>query len=110
MRRMILLTALLLAIPAVQADDARDHDRARAALEAGEVMSLPRILDRVEQDYPGQVLEVELERDDGRWLYELKLLQTDGRVLKLEVDARDATVLKVKGRERDEHRDDRRAR
>ncbi len=39
-----------------------DHDRARQALEAGEVLPLRTILDRVEREYPGQVLEVELER------------------------------------------------
>jgi uncharacterized membrane protein YkoI len=40
------------------------------------------------------VLELELERDDGRWIYEIKLLQPGGQVLKLEVDARTAAVLK----------------
>ncbi|HLU77702.1 MAG TPA: PepSY domain-containing protein [Burkholderiales bacterium] len=110
MRRLAWIVTLLLAVSAAQADDARDHDRAREALEAGEVMPLPRILDRVERDYPGRVLEVELERDDGRWLYEIKLLQPDGRVLKLDVDAADARVLKVKGREHHERRDERRSR
>jgi uncharacterized membrane protein YkoI len=42
-----------------------DHDRARQALEAGEVLPLRTILERVEREYPGQVLEVELERDRG---------------------------------------------
>ena len=36
-----------------------DHDRARQALEAGEVLPLRSILERVERDYPGQVLDVE---------------------------------------------------
>jgi hypothetical protein len=108
MRCAALIAALFFALSPAHAGEQRDHDRAREALEAGEVMSLPRILDRVAHDYPGQVLEVELEREDMRWLYEIKLLQTDGRVLKLKVDARDATVFKAKGRDR--RADDKRSR
>jgi hypothetical protein len=42
------------------------------------------------------VLELELERDDGRWIYEIKLLQANGQLLRLEVDAATAQVLQVK--------------
>jgi uncharacterized membrane protein YkoI len=86
------LALALLAGPVAWADS--DHDRARAALVAGEVLPLPTLLERVGRQHPGHVLEVELERDKDRWVYELKLLQPGGSVLKLDVDARDATVLK----------------
>ncbi|NIC40041.1 PepSY domain-containing protein [Aquabacterium sp. A08] len=85
-----LLTGLV--APGAWADS--DHDRARAALVAGEVLPLAEVLQRVARQHPGHVLEVELEREHGRWVYELKLLQADGGVLKLEVDARDGTVLR----------------
>lgn len=74
-----------------------DHERARAALQAGEVLPLPQLLERVARVQPGQVLAVELERDDGRWVYELKLLDPAGRLVKLEVDARSAELLRRKG-------------
>ncbi len=76
-----------------------DHDRARQALAAGEVLPLRTILDRVEREYPGQVLEVELERDGGRWVYEIRTLRSGGALVKLKVDARDGSVLGVKARE-----------
>lgn len=79
------------------ADDARDHDRARQALESGEILPLRTILERVERDYPGQVMEVELDREDGRWRYEIKLLRRDGALVKLVVDARDGRQLRMKG-------------
>lgn len=81
----------------VQAGDSRDHDRARHALEAGEIMPLKAILDRVERDTPGQVIEVELEREAGRWIYEVKLLAAGGSIVELEIDARDGAVLRRKG-------------
>ena len=43
------------------------------------------------------MLAVELEREDGRWVYELKLLDPAGRLVKLEVDARSAELLRRKG-------------
>jgi len=71
-----------------------DHDRARAALQAGEVLPLPVVLERVSRDYPGNVLEVELEREKGLWIYELKILESGGSLLRLKVDARTAELIK----------------
>jgi uncharacterized membrane protein YkoI len=77
-----------------------DHDRARHALEAGEVLPLGTILERLERDHPGQVLDVELdlERRGGveRWVYEVKLLRQSGALVKLEVDARTGAVISRK--------------
>ncbi|MGD2020700.1 MAG: peptidase M4, partial [Thiohalocapsa sp.] len=42
-----------------------DHDRARAALERGEVLPLAEILASVTAQVPGDVVEVELEREHG---------------------------------------------
>lgn len=76
--------------------DSDDHDRARAAVQAGEVLPLGQVLERLQRTHPGQILEVELDREDGRWIYEVKLLQTGGQLLKLELDARTGEVLEVK--------------
>ncbi len=88
----VLFAVLALAAGGVAGGE-RDHDRARAALQAGEVLPLTTILERVAQQHPGQVLGVELEHERGRWIYELKLLESDGVLVELEVDASDATVL-----------------
>lgn len=83
------------------------HDRARQALEAGEVLPLHTILERVERDYPGQVIDVELEREREqgveRWIYEVKILRTGGALVKLKVDARDGRVIGSKTRRGDRH-------
>lgn len=92
-----LLLALLAAIAgaahARDGHDEHDHDRARQAMQAGEILPLKAILARVEKEHPGQVMEVELERREGRWVYEIKLLRAGGALAKLKVDAHDATVL-----------------
>jgi uncharacterized membrane protein YkoI len=78
--------------------DPPDHDRARAALERGEVRPLEEILAAAAAEVPGEVVELELEREHGRWVYELKVIAPDGRVLEVMVDAASARVL---GWERD---------
>ena len=89
-----LMAGLMLAMALPSHADS-DHDRARQALEAGEILPLKTVLERLARDTPGQVMEVELERSGERWIYEIKLLQTGGALIKLKVDARDATVIKA---------------
>jgi uncharacterized membrane protein YkoI len=91
-----LLAGALMSMPAMASD--KDHDRAREAVKAGQVMPLRTVLEYLEREHPGQVLDVELEEEHGRLVYEVKLLQNDGRLLKLELDARTATVLRRKER------------
>lgn len=92
-----LLGAVTFALPTAQADE-DDHDRALEALRRGEVMALSAILDRAARDHPGDLIEAELEHEDGRTLYELKLLTPEGRVLKLEYDARTGDLLTARER------------
>jgi uncharacterized membrane protein YkoI len=91
------LCAVLLACGSAASSAGDDHDRARQALEAGEVLPLRTILERVEREYPGQVIDVELEREHenqrDRWIYEVKVLRSGGSLIKLKVDARDGTIL-----------------
>lgn len=85
-------------VPSASVAGEQDHERARQALERGEVLPLRTILDKIARDYPGEVVEVELERERGTWIYEIELIGADGRLVKLEIDAGSAAVLRVKGR------------
>ncbi len=80
------------------ASDKGDHERALKAVQSGQVLPLAKVLALVEKAHPGQVLEVELEHEKQQWQYEIKLLQPDGRLMKLQVDARTGEVLKRKTR------------
>jgi uncharacterized membrane protein YkoI len=87
-RRLLPFLALplpLLARPA--AAERRDHERARAALEAGQIRPLSEILSGVERQFHGRVIEAELELDDGQWCYKIKILPPNGEVFTVELDA-----------------------
>ena len=94
--------ACALAVLPVAASDKHDHDRARQAVQAGQVLPLPAVLDHLQREVPGQVLEVELEQERSGWIYEIKLLTPAGQLTKVKLDARTAQVLRIKSR--DDHR------
>lgn len=98
-RRLLIATlaAAMLAPGQGRARDRDDQERARAALAAGEIRPLAEILAIVERGYLGRVIEVELDREDGRWVYEFKLLPPSGRLYELEVDAATGEVLRTRG-------------
>lgn len=108
LRRLALSGLALLVLgasPLLRADDHDAHERAREALEQGRVLPLRTVLDKIERDYQGQVLKVEFEQDHGRYLYEIRLLQSDGRMVKLKVDAVDGRVLESKRKEQGKDKD-----
>lgn len=111
-KRLLATLALSLGIFAgqLQASPPKDHDLARQALEAGEILPLRSVLERIERDYPGEVMEVELEREDGKWTYEIKMIRRGGGIAKLKLNAKDASLIEIRdknarqGRHREENR------
>lgn len=76
-------------------DDAQDQARARAAVARGEALPVSRILEIAQREVPGQVIEVELDWDDDRLEYDVKVLTASGRVREVEIDAGNGRVLSV---------------
>lgn len=110
LRRLVLCCLMLFMLGAspllcADGDDHGSHELARQALEQGRVLPLRAVLEKIERDYQGQALKVEFEQDDGRFLYKIRLLQSDGRMVKLKVDAVDGKVLETKRKEQRKDRD-----
>lgn len=67
----------------------RDHEEARQLRSTGRILSLETILINHHRRYPGgQLLEAELEFEQGHHVYDLKVLGKDGVVREFEYDAR----------------------
>ncbi len=82
---------------------AANHDEARRAYEAGEIVGLGRILKRVHATYDCRVLEVELHQarpasSRSRWIYAVKALTRQGNVLMIRLDGKTTNILNVSGR------------
>jgi len=55
---------------------------------------------------PGEVQEVELEREDGMQVYEIEILSANGSEMEVEVNALTGDVLEVEAEDDDDHDDD----
>ena len=75
-------------------DDDPGFGQIREWVRSGRILPLQQILDRYQPRYGGRLLDLEVEHEDGIIIYELEVLQDDGRVIELKVDARDGRLLK----------------
>jgi uncharacterized membrane protein YkoI len=74
----------------------REHDVVRAIKQRGDILSLERILRDARAQHAGRVLESELEQKDGRYIYEVELVDDQGRVWEMKFDARTGEILREK--------------
>ena len=73
--------------------ETHDADRARRALEKGEILPLERVMARLRDTVPGEISGVELEQEGGRWIYEFKIISPSGRMREVRVDAKTGSVI-----------------
>ncbi|WP_200906721.1 MULTISPECIES: PepSY domain-containing protein [Cobetia] len=64
---------------------------------AGRVISLSELLDSLERDWLGQVVEVELEETHGELIYEVEMLGPQGQMARFTVRASDGSLREVRG-------------
>jgi len=84
---------------AAEIESESDHETARRAVECGEVMPLAAVLAAIRSHIPGKIIETEFEREEDSWTYELKILDDQGRIVEMHVDAKTARILEIKGHE-----------
>ncbi|MGB3619742.1 MAG: PepSY domain-containing protein [Ketobacter sp.] len=91
--RLALPVVLACAMSAAGAEDI-DHDDALSLRRSGALLPLQTLLLKVREHYPGAtLLEAELERDDGLYIYELEVLTASGQVRELEFNAGNGDLL-----------------
>ena len=76
------------------------HDKARDALKSGRIVSLSVIRKRIQQSFPGKIVDVRLiepRKKNQPYIYMVKLLRKDGKLLELKINATSATIISVKG-------------
>ncbi|MCL2308688.1 MAG: PepSY domain-containing protein [Proteobacteria bacterium] len=73
-----------------------DHDDALQAVRDGEIRPLAEILNIVRDKLPGEVIRTELERKDGKWIYELRVADREGHLFDVHVDARSGEIKRTK--------------
>ena len=100
MKRILLLVLLTLPIifftvaQSSSSDDDVNYD-VKILKESGKITSLEVILQKLSDYDIHRLLEVELEHEGNRYIYEIEYINSQGIVYELEVDAVTAQVLKT---------------
>lgn len=74
----------------------RDLDAVRIGVEKGEVRPLAEIIAGLRGKLPGDIVGIEVERKDGRWIYEFRVVDSKGRLYEAHVDAKSGDIQQVK--------------
>jgi uncharacterized membrane protein YkoI len=90
----IVPAAALSTVPALA--ESHDQDAARQAVESGEIRPLADILAAVRGGLPGEVVGVEIESKKGHWIYEFRVLDRNGHLFEVFVDARSGEIDQTK--------------
>lgn len=78
----------------------RDQDRVRDAREAGEIKSFGEIKRTITKQFGGHIIDVDLDQDDPsskKWIYHVRMLSDNGKVLVIQANAATGKILDVKG-------------
>jgi uncharacterized membrane protein YkoI len=72
---------------------ADEAEQARALTDSGAILPLEQILEKTKREFPGRVIEIELDKENDRHVYELEIVDPEGKVWELEIDAATGELL-----------------
>ncbi|MBN4082441.1 MAG: hypothetical protein COB41_02190 [Proteobacteria bacterium] len=78
-------------MPQTMADD--DIEQVRKLRNTESILPLSQILKKIEASYPGTLLDVELEYEDAKFIYEIEILDANHVVQEMKVDASTGKIL-----------------
>ena len=80
--------------PVWEGDDL-SYDRARRAVISGEAMPLPQAMIRLHETIQGKLIATEYEYEFDRWVYEFTMIDMEGKLRRVHLDARTGELVQV---------------
>ena len=77
------------------------QDEAREAVKQGLVRPLEEVLTEVRKTIKGDIVEIEFEKDDGRFIYEIEYVAPDGHLMEIKIDAKTLAVVSLGAEDED---------
>ena len=96
----VLLSPLMAAGETEPADDSQQNE-AREAVRQGLVRPLEQVLTEVRKIIKGDIVEIEFEKDDGRFIYEIEYVDPDGHLMEIKIDAKTLAVVSIGAEDED---------
>lgn len=72
-----------------------DYQLAKKLMQKGEILPLEKILTLARAEKNGEVIETEFEKKHGRYIYEVEILDNQGQVWELKLDAKTGKLIKI---------------
>jgi uncharacterized membrane protein YkoI len=72
-------------------------DEMQVQENSGPSVSLKEVRRIVRRQFGGQILDTQLFKNDGRWVYRVRVLMDDGRVVDVGVDGQTGQIIGVQG-------------
>ncbi len=69
--------------------------QARTLLQSGQILSLENIHQKAHLIQPGRIIESELEKKGKRYIYEVEILDSNGVVWELKLDAKSGELIEI---------------
>lgn len=69
------------------------YEQAREAVEHGEALPLQEVRRRLNDIAPGRIVSTHYEYEFDRWVYEFKIVDPEGRLQKVHLDARSGDLV-----------------
>ena len=88
----LLLLITLSGMTTIFADEI-DQDEALKLKQSGTIVSLETIINQAKTLHEGKILEAELKRKTGFYIYEIEIIDTSGQVWEMKFDAKTAKLL-----------------
>lgn len=92
----IVVAASVLALAGPASGDVIPAERVKAMVESGQILPLQQIVKMHEAELHGRIVEIELEQEGERLVYEFKILPAQGQYRKIEIDAASGEVVRRK--------------
>lgn len=89
------LFCALLLLPSAGIGDENELERLRGAVLRGEALPLSTLQSLLLARFPGEVVNTELDEEDEGFIYEFEVLQVDGRLLEVEMNAATGAIIDV---------------
>ena len=92
LNRLLVSVFIFIASTSIAVSD-DDSETARRLSQHGDILSLEAILSQLPDSENSRVIEVELEKENQRYIYEIELLDSRGIVTEYKIDARSGDIL-----------------
>lgn len=90
---LLLIGAVFSCINQAAAED--DHELAKKLSDSGEILALEEIVRHARSAKSGELLETDLEHKQGRYIYEVEILDKAGQVWEVKLDAASGQLIEM---------------